>query len=170
MPTPGPLTRRLMSAGKASRLARSLHLKLYAPLVELHLAEDSPSFGELTLMECPKAVYAALPALIRRAEEELWALHLDVQNRLLARQMVSRGALNTVRTAPREIFRAAILNGAIGVILAHNHPSGNLEPSPDDIEFTKAISKAGELIGIHLLDHVIVTKGGYTSFREKGLM
>jgi len=152
------------------RLATSLNLKLYAPLVELHLAEDAPAWGSLRPISNARAAFEVLNGLRLRSEEELWVLHLDSQNRLLARQLVTRGALNTTRTHPREIFRAAILNGSLGLVMAHNHPSGCPDPSPDDIEFTRCIVKAGELVGIVLLDHLIVAGKGWVSFRERGIL
>jgi len=68
------------------------------------------------------------------------------------------------------MFYAAIEHNALGFILAHNHPSGCLEPSPEDLEFTRSVKKAGELMGIELYDHLIVAGDGYTSMRERGLL
>ena len=84
--------------------------------------------------------------------------------------MPSVGALNTTRTRPADILKAAILSNALGLVLIHNHPSGELEPSPEDIEFTRAVHQACELVGIDLYDHLIVTDDGFTSFRERGLL
>jgi DNA repair protein RadC len=95
---------------------------------------------------------------------------LDPQNTVVGCEEVSKGSLNTTRTHPREIYKSALLANALGIILGHNHPSGCLEPSPEDVEFTQAVSRAGELIGVELYDHVIVTDEGYTSLRERGLL
>lgn len=105
-----------------------------------------------------------------RTQEILSVLLLDSQNNVTAWVEVSRGGLNTTRTLPREIFRPAILQGAAGIILAHNHPSGSSDPSYEDVEFTSTIRRAGELLGIELYDHLILTGDGYTSLREKGLL
>jgi DNA repair protein RadC len=81
------------------------------------------------------------------------------------------GTLHSSLVHPREVFKAAILSNAAGFILAHNHPSGELTPSKDDIAVTERIKEAGDLLGIDLLDHIIVGDGKrYTSFREQGLM
>ena len=80
------------------------------------------------------------------------------------------GALNTTRTHPREILHPAVAHLAMGFILVHNHPSGCLEPSSEDVEFTRAVQRAGELMGIELYDHLIIAAGGYTSLRERGLL
>ncbi|HOI43214.1 MAG TPA: JAB domain-containing protein, partial [Elusimicrobiales bacterium] len=86
------------------------------------------------------------------------------------RDIVSIGTLNYNLVHPREVFEPAVKNLAAGVIVAHNHPSGCLEPSDEDISLTKRLAEAGRLLGIELLDHVIVAKGGWLSFKEKGLL
>jgi DNA repair protein RadC len=80
------------------------------------------------------------------------------------------GSLNTTRSHPREILYPAVQHLAAGFILAHNHPSGCLEPSPEDIEFTRSAARAGELMGIELYDHLAVAREGFTSLRERGLL
>ena len=118
----------------------------------------------------PADVYALCHHMGKRVTECLMGLYLDAQNRLLVRTRISTGSLNTTRTHPREIMLPAILHHAVGFILVHNHPSGTLVPSIDDIEFTKAIGRAGELMGIPLYDHVIVSRNGFISLKEKGLL
>ncbi|MBI4032753.1 hypothetical protein HY374_03545 [Candidatus Berkelbacteria bacterium] len=80
------------------------------------------------------------------------------------------GSLNTTRTHPREILQPAIVCSALGFILVHNHPSGSLTPSQDDVDFTRAVKRASEIIGIGLYDHLIVSEHGYVSLKEKGLL
>ena len=89
---------------------------------------------------------------------------------LLGRETISIGSLNTTRTHPREILQPAIACSALGFILGHNHPSGSLTPSQDDIDFTRAIKRASEIVGIGLYDHIIVASGGFVSLKEKGLL
>ena len=93
-------------------------------------------------------------------QEHFVVLILDGQNRLLEKFDASRGTSNTSLAHPREIFKRAIVNNAAGIICIHNHPSGLLEPSPEDIQTTERIKKAGELLGIPMYDHIIVTKDG----------
>ena len=95
---------------------------------------------------------------------------LDAQNRLLAKETITIGSLNTTRTHPREILYPAIQHLALGFVLVHNHPSGSLTPSVDDVEFTRSVRRAGELIGIELYDHLIVSARGFVSLKEKGLL
>ena len=119
----------------------------------------------------PRDVYDAVLPYYRGADREiLSALCLDAQNQPTCFNVASIGALNTTRTRPADILKAAILSNALGLVLIHNHPSGELEPSPEDIEFTRAIQRACELVGIDFYDHLIVTDDGFTSFRERGLL
>ena len=90
-------------------------------------------------------------------------LTLDGANRLIDNAIVFQGTLTQSLVHPREIFAKAIEDRAAKIIVAHNHPSGSLEPSPDDIEVTKKLKEAGRLMGIEVLDHIIVSKIGYRS-------
>jgi DNA repair protein RadC len=108
--------------------------------------------------------------IARAKKEHLVALYLDAQNHLLGKETISVGSLNTTRTHPREIFQPAIACSAMGIILAHNHPSGSLAASQEDVDFTRAIRRASEILGIGLYDHIIVSEKGFVSLKEKGLM
>ena len=118
----------------------------------------------------PSQVFRQVRSLGRARREHLVGLYLDAQNGLLRRETISIGSLNTTRTHPREILYPAVSHLALGFILAHNHPSGCPDPSAEDLEFTKFVQRAGELMGIELYDHLIVAGDGYTSFRERGLL
>jgi DNA repair protein RadC len=126
--------------------------------------QDEPRVGT------PAEAYALVRDLKILRKEHLVALCLDAQNSLLARETVSIGSLNTTRTHPREVMQPAVLHSALAFILAHNRPSGSLEASRDDVEFTRTMQKAGELMGVSLYDHLIVSRSGYVSLREKGLL
>ena len=121
-------------------------------------------------LDGPRAAFRQVRPLCQAKKEHLVGLYLDAQNGLLHRETISIGSLNTTRSHPREILYPAVRHLALGFILAHNHPSGCLEPSAEDIEFTRAVQRAGELIGIELYDHLIVARSGYTSLRERGLI
>lgn len=128
------------------------------------VAEDRPGISG------PRQAYRHLRNLGRAKKEHLVGLYLDAQNGLLGKETISMGSLNTTRTHPREILFPAVSHLALGFILGHNHPSGCMEPSAEDIEFTRSVRQAGELMGIELYDHLIVTSSGYTSLRERGLL
>jgi DNA repair protein RadC len=117
----------------------------------------------------PTDVYRRLHPRLRQAPEERFlALLLDGRHRILREVLVSKGTLTASLVHPREVFRSAIRAGAAGLILAHNHPSGDPTPSPEDREVTSRLARAGELLGVPVLDHVVVAERGYTSFREEG--
>ena len=100
-------------------------------------------------------------------EERFVVLHLDTRNRVKAIQEVSRGTVSASLVHPREVFRAAIIEGATGIILGHNHPSGDTTPSSEDIAITKRLVDAGSMLGIKILDHVIIGDNHY-SFNDAG--
>jgi DNA repair protein RadC len=97
-------------------------------------------------------------------------LCLTAAHDVIAYHEVSRGCLDTTTVHPREVFKAAILANAAALVLAHNHPSGHPEPSRDDHHLTKRLAAAGQLLGIEVLDHIIITDGGFFSFRQAGLL
>lgn len=117
----------------------------------------------------PKDVAKEVRDIAALKKEHLVGLYFDAQNGLLHRETLSVGSLNTTRTHPREVFHPALLHLAYGLILAHNHPSGSLDPSDEDIAFSRSIHRAGELLGIELYDHIIVATTGFTSLRERGV-
>jgi DNA repair protein RadC len=124
---------------------------------------------ERPLLRDPADVYRLLHPRLRQAPEERFlALLLDGRHRILREVLVSKGTLTASLVHPREVFRSAIRAGAAGLILAHNHPSGDPSPSPEDREVTARLARAGELLGVPVLDHVVVAERGYTSFREEG--
>jgi DNA repair protein RadC len=116
----------------------------------------------------PKDAWALTRELGRAKKEHLVGLYLDSQNGLIHRETISVGSLNTTRSHPREILYPAIAHLALGFLLVHNHPSGSLDPSDEDVAFTRAVHRAGETLGIELYDHLIVTRSGFTSLRERG--
>jgi DNA repair protein RadC len=103
-------------------------------------------------------------------KENFVVLYLDARNKLIYKETVSIGTLNANLVHPREVFEPAVKNLAAQIIVAHNHPSGDPEPSEDDIIITKKLTEAGKILGIELIDHVIVAKNNYASLKEKGLI
>jgi DNA repair protein RadC len=122
--------------------------------------------GNVIVRDCG-TVYSQMCDIKHWEKEVFVAFFLDSRNRIISREIVSIGTINTAVTHPREIFRTAIIRNANSVIVAHNHPGGSLEPSEEDREVTRKLKEAGEVLGIKLLDHVIVTMGGYYSFKQE---
>lgn len=103
-------------------------------------------------------------------QESFVVLYLNRRNEILGYYKHSVGGITGTVADPRIIFATAVTSASVGMILAHNHPSGNLTPSQADIELTRKIKEGGKLLDIQLLDHVIVTKTGYYSFADEGLI
>ncbi len=118
----------------------------------------------------PKDVFEALKDIRSRKKEHFVIFYLDTRNQEINREIISIGSLNANLVHPREVFEPAIKNLAAQIILAHNHPSGSLEPSKDDVEITKRLVESGKILGIEVLDHVIVSSESFLSFKEKRLM
>lgn len=110
------------------------------------------------------------PELRDLKQEQFMVVCLSSANKIIRDRIITKGLLNSSLTHPREVFREAILENAASVILLHNHPSGNLEPSREDIAVTKQIVEAGKIIGIAVHDHIIIAGDGHTSMMERGLM
>ncbi len=141
------------------------------PRVRLRQVRDGRVRFKVEQITRPNEVYEAVRPWYRGLDREaLGVLALDSQNQPVAFQIVSIGALNTTRTHPREIFKLLVLVNAASFVLTHNHPSGCLDASPEDLEFTRSVQRAADLLGIELFDHLIVTDQGYTSLRERGLL
>jgi DNA repair protein RadC len=108
--------------------------------------------------------------LADRKQEHFVCVSLNGANEVIATRIVSVGLVNRTQVHPREVFADPITDRATAVIVAHNHPSGSLEPSREDLDITRQIKSAGEILGIKLLDHVVFNQKGYYSFCEKGLL
>jgi len=123
--------------------------------------------NEMIQISSPKAVYELLKYDLRDLKQEvLVVLYLDLKTNLIAKKEVFRGSLNQSLVHPREIFKYAVKYSAYQIILVHNHPSGDPTPSNQDIQLTKAVKKAGEMMQIHLLDHIIIGYQSYQSISE----
>lgn len=117
----------------------------------------------------PRTCAAILtPMLEHQAQEVFVIILLNTKHRIIAVHEVSKGGMNTAQVDPRIIFRAALLANAPAIILAHNHPSGDPTPSPDDLNLTQRLMAAGALLGIEVLDHIIIGDRQYCSLKETG--
>ena len=102
--------------------------------------------------------------------EEFWAVFLNQSNRIVGKSRLSAGGINQSVVDVRILFKTALENLATGVVIAHNHPSGNLKPSQEDLKITKQISEAGKILNIQMLDHLIITQNSYLSFADENLL
>ena len=118
----------------------------------------------------PEDVWKLCGDIRNSKKEHFVAFYLDTQNKLIERQIISIGTLNASLVHPREVFEPAVALHAASVIITHNHPSGDLDPSDEDAAVTKRLVEAGKILGIELIDHIIVTMAGFLSFKEKHLV
>lgn len=159
----GLAARRGIGPAKAARVAASLELGRRSCLSALQ--EDRPVVG------CFESVARwAEPRLSYLDHEEVWLLGLDGRNGLKTAQRIAQGGLHGCALVARDVLRPAVREAASAIVLLHNHPSGDPRPSPEDIAMTREIARACELIGVPLLDHVIVARGGAASLLELGLL
>ena len=121
------------------------------------------SKGRSAIIRTPKQVYEYLKDMRDLPKEHLRGIYLNSRYRLIHDEVISIGSLTANIVHPREVFRPALEYSASAVILAHNHPSGSAKPSQADIEITKQIVKAGKILGVDLLDHIIITKNKFAS-------
>ncbi len=128
------------------------------------------SDGRYTIRSPEDAASYLMTDMSSLSQEHFVVLFLNVKNEVLHKQTVFIGSLNASIVHPREIFREAVKRSAASIICAHNHPSGNPSPSPEDIEVTKRLIEAGSIMGIEILDHVIIGDHKFISLKEKGYM
>jgi DNA repair protein RadC len=142
-----------------------------AAVLEIAARATRDSLSKKNLLSDPSSVGRYLiEKLLGETQEVMGGLLLDAKNRLVQDAPVFRGTLTHASVSPAPLFRLAILAGAAGVILYHNHPSGDPEPSPEDVVTTKRFVAAGREIGIEVKDHVVVGRGRIVSFHERGLL
>jgi DNA repair protein RadC len=118
----------------------------------------------------PRDVWEALRDIRASKKEHFVVFYLDTHHQEIVREIISVGTLDASLVHPREVFEPAVRNVASHLIIAHNHPSGSTDPSPEDFEVTRRIVEAGRILGIEVIDHVIVARNGFLSMRERGLI
>ena len=154
----------LSGIGKEKGLRLAAAFELARRLARI-MPEDKP------VIRSPENAVALVMEEMRHLDREhFWALLLNAKNQVLAREVISIGTLNFSAIHPRELFKAAIRRSAAGVIMVHNHPSGDPTPSRQDIEATTRLVDAGNIVGIDVLDHLVIGDNKFTSFKAKGLI
>jgi len=118
----------------------------------------------------PEDTIKIISGLKNNKKENFVALYLDARNKLIYQETISIGSLNASIVHPREVFEPAIQYLAAQIILAHNHPSGDPEPSTEDLAITKRLVESGKILGIEITDHIILAKNGFISFKTKRLL
>lgn len=135
-------------------------------IAALVLSKRTLSNEENIAIKTPADVVKLVNSLAAKKQEHLVALYLDGRNRIVKQQTISVGTLTANLVHPREVFAPALKNYAAQVIVVHNHPSGDSQPSNEDIKITQRLIEAGKILGIKLVDHIIVARDGFFSFNK----
>jgi len=138
--------------------------------IELGRRAGAAGKGVHPEIDVPEDTYAELEHLRHEKREHFVILLLDAKNRMFRRETIHIGTLSNSLVGPREVFRIAIREGASSIIVAHNHPSGDPAPSPEDLEVTKKLVEVGKMLDIPVVDHIIIGDPGSVSFVRKGLL
>lgn len=140
----------------STRACRSPRIEIPATSQHIYTAQDAYLFLAPVMDDLP--------------QEQLHSLHLDTKRRLISCAVVYQGTVNETLIRIAEVFRPALFANAVSIILAHNHPSGDPQPSIHDIRVTRELVRAGKLLGLPVLDHLILGNGRFVSLRERGLL
>ena len=141
-----------------------------AEAARLYETRTGQSLEDALTIAAPKDAYEFLRLEMEGLEQEqLRVINLNTRNKVISSRMVYQGSANMVTARAAEVFRQAIIDNAQCLIIVHNHPSGDPAPSPEDVLFTQQIVRAGKLLDVELLDHIVIGKGRYVSLRERGL-
>lgn len=156
-----------LSNVKGIGLAKAAQIKA---TFELAKRKDEVIQKKINIKNSEDVVNLVKPKLKDKKKEHFLILSLNSRNNLIRISKVSIGSLNASIVHPREIFKEAIQSSAASIILVHNHPSGDPTPSEDDLELTERLVKTGEILGIDVLDHIIVSDKDFSSMKDKNLM
>lgn len=139
--------------------------------LELGRRRKETATGDVIKVSSSKDAFEALlPVFADLNHEEFWILILNQANCIIGRQLISKGGLAGTVADPKIIFKTALEYNAASIILAHNHPSGNIKPSAEDIKITRKMVEGGKMLDLHVLDHLIVTNKLFFSFGDEGLI
>ena len=145
--------------------------KIVAAFELARRCDDTPCVKERADLSDAKDVARRVRSSVKDWRKEcFFTLYLDSRSRLIGQTEVSVGCLDTTLAHPREVFEKAIRAGAAAIVVVHNHPSGDPSPSDDDVRLTRRLSEAAKILGIRLLDHVVVTRDSFYSFRSHALV
>lgn len=134
--------------------------------VELGERIFAPTFFTKVFIRSTKDILDHIKDIADKKQEYLIVFYLNARHELLQKEIIGQGSLNKILIAAKEVFGPALAAPCASIVLVHNHPSGDPTPSEDDIEFTKRIHEAGEVMDIPLVDHLIISRSGYFSFRD----
>ena len=153
-------------------MARRTCNGVQVPILKLALEKQSCVRGsDRTRLATPDAIADFMRGLYGcAAQERVYVVLFNAQQQVIGVQDASTGGIASAQLDPRVVFAGVVSVGASALVIVHNHPSGSLEPSADDVRLTEQLRRGAELLGVRLLDHLIVTRGGYTSLAQRGVL
>lgn len=144
--------------------------RTWVAAVELSRRGLNKGLGVQPVISAPSDILPFISDIKDQRREHFKTLFLNARNQVTYHEITSIGSLSSAIVHPREVFRTAVEHSAASVILAHNHPSGDVSPSQDDINLTQRLVQAGEIMGIDVLDHIVVGRDDFISLKERGLI
>lgn len=143
----------------------------HIPIVSVQLIRERTYPATVRIISSPQDAYQLVREWLESRDRECFGLVLmDTRNKVLGLHIVSIGSLNASIVHPREVFKPALLSNCAAIILAHNHPSGDPDPSKEDLAMTARLKQVGELLGVPVLDHLVIGDGTFVSLKERGLL
>lgn len=151
---------------------KTMRIKIIKPVYEtLTIREDLPDYLlNRRIFSTASDVFQIFRSLVNTPRETFICLHLDNKNKILCVDFVSQGSLTASIVHPREVFIPVLLSGAAAILFVHQHPSGDPEPSREDLDITTRLKQCGELLGVRVLDFLIVGQDRYVSLADRGLL
>lgn len=160
----------IIELSKFKGIGEAKAISIIAALEVGRRRNDTESKAPETVNGAKDAYKILRPFMMDLNHEEFWLLLLNQGGKIISKELISKGGLTGTVADPKIIFSIALQHNAVSIVMAHNHPSGNLKPSQLDIDLTKKIANAGRLLDINVLDHLIVTNDGYYSFADEGII
>jgi len=136
--------------------------------MELDYSDYKAEREQILSINSPRNILPHLEFIRNEEQENFVVVSLTSANTVINTTVITKGLVNSTQVHPREVFRQAIKDNAVGIIVAHNHPSGNITASPQDLKVTDLLLDASKIIGIELLDHIIVSSKGWLSIKAEG--
>jgi DNA repair protein RadC len=165
------ILKELLQENGADGSVKSLRMKVIRPVYSREvIREDMPAYIPTQQFCSPEQIFEMFRNLKIETKEHFLCLHMDGKNRIICMDRVSIGSINQSIVHVREVMKSVLLSSAASTVLIHNHPSGDPNPSSEDITITRRLKEAGDLIGIPVLDHIIIGDDRYVSFVECGLL
>lgn len=161
-----------MDAARLRRLKGIGRVKAGVLIAAFELARRGlhKGLGVQPIVSCPADAVPLLTDMKDQRKEHFMCLYLNARNQVMHKEVISIGSLSASIVHPREVFQVAVAHTSASIILAHNHPSGDVTPSREDLELTRRLVEAGHIMGIEILDHIILCADEFLSLKEQGMM